>query len=108
MKSGLEELVHAVLDNTSALLMTNHDDDSQRAALQGTCLDLATLAFLITRKSQRLSTLPADRSAKRNEPSHNGPFDTRDGAKPRAAEKHLKKPAVVRHLKLKDSSLLER
>ncbi len=52
MKLSAEELVHEVLDNTSALLMTNYNDESQRASLQATCLDLATLALVIRRKSK--------------------------------------------------------
>ena len=103
-KSGLEELVHDVLDNTSALLMTNYNDESQRAALQATCLELATLAFIIRRNSQKTSMAQAKRLAEQSELGHNGPFRTTDDAKPGAAEKHLKKSAAVRQLKRKDPS----
>jgi hypothetical protein len=74
-KSSVQELVHQVLDNTSALLMMNYNDESQRALLQATCLDMATLALIIRRKTMHTSnTQPARASAPgENEPSPQHP-----------------------------------
>lgn len=95
-KSSLEDLVHDVLDNTSALLMTNYNNEAERAALQETCLDLAILAFIIRRKSIQGSKTQPERAAEQIDTRPQAHHSTGDAS---AAEKREGKRAAVRQLR---------
>jgi hypothetical protein len=104
--SGLEALVHDVLDNTSALLMTNYNDESQKALLPQACFDLATLAFLISRKSlpkSKRKLRPAQNDEQRNFQVH-----AADGKHGSVPQKRQRNRAAVRALRPKHPSLTER
>jgi hypothetical protein len=107
-KAGMEQLVHVVLDNISALLMTNYNDDSHQAALQDTCLDLATLAFIIRRKSMRWSKTQSERLAEQADTGPQVRPATAYTKHASGAEKRERKRGAVRQLRPKDPSLLER
>lgn len=107
-QSSLEDLVHDVLDNTSALLMTNYNDESQRALLPAACLDLATLAFIISRKSTGPSTTQPRRLAEQIAGRRSVRIPGLDARTVSEAETPRRKRGPVIQLRLKDPPLRER